>query len=258
MLVRIVHTALLFVFLAAAQQPPEQVVTNSDVAAMIKAGLAPATVVRAIDLAAVRGITRFDVSPGALIRMKNQGATTAVLDAMIAAAGMPKRMVPSNAVPGLPLKKGVYYRGPAGMTEMPATAVWPEVDMGWKGLTPTEERRYVLVGPRASLKIRSAQPVFYVRNGRPEDYWQLVKLAARKDRRCWETEPTQAPLLSEPPRIRPDQAVPLDLKRLAGDVFELRPARALGPGEYAIVNTKTSQRWLSKVYPFAVLGEAYE
>lgn len=256
--VRIVHTVLLFVFLAAAEQPAEQVVTNSDVAAMIKAGLAPGTVVRAIDLAAVRGVTRFDVSPDALIQMKTQGATPAVLDAMIAAASMPKRTVPSNAVPGLPVETGVYYQGPAGMTRMPATALWPEVEMGWKGLTPTEKRLYVLVGPQASLRMRAVQPVFYVRNGRTEDYWQMVKLATKKDRRCWETEPTQTPLLSEPLRIRPNQAVPVDIKRLAGDVFELRPAAPLDPGEYAIVATKTSQRWLSMVYPFAIAGEPYQ
>ena len=253
MLVRILPAIVLLSSLAVAQ-PAEQVVTNADVSAMIGAGLAESTIVRAIDLAAARGATRFDVSPGALIGLKNEGASTAVLDAMIAAACHPERE-PAEEVPGLPVTGGVYYAGQAEMVTMPAIVLWPEVDMDWRGNTPVEERRYVLVGEHAEFRIPSAQPVFYVRGGRAGSYWQLVRLEVKRRSRVWETEPSQMPLLTEPLRIRSDQAIPLDLARISDDVFELRPAVPLSPGEYAIVTTKAAQRWLSTVYPFAVIGE---
>lgn len=252
MLLRVLPGLLLLASLAVGQ-PAEQVVTNGDVSAMLGAGLAESTIVRAIDLAAARGTTRFDTSPAALIRLKNEGASTAVLEAMIAAAYQPERE-PAEEVPGLPLTRGVYYAGAPGMVPIPAVVLWPEVQLDWIGNTPVEERRYVLVGEHADIGIASPQPVFYVRGGRPDSYWQLVKLDVKRHSRVWETGPSQMPLLSEPLRIRSDQVVPLDLTRISGDVFELRPAVPLSPGEYAIVTTKASQRWLSTVHAFAVTG----
>ncbi|MGE5487187.1 MAG: hypothetical protein ACM3ZB_05120 [bacterium] len=251
MLLRVLPGLLLLASLAVGQ-PAEQVVTNGDVSAMLGAGLAESTIVRAINLAAARGTTRFDTSPAALIRLKNEGASTAVLDAIVAAAYQPERE-PAQEIPGLPLKRGVYYAG-ARMVPIPAVVLWPEAQLDWIGDTPVEKRRYVLAGEHAEIGIASPQPVFYVRRGKPDSYWQLVKLEVKRHSRVWKTGPSQMPLLSEPLRIAAGQAVPLDVTRISGDVLELSPAVPLSPGEYAIVTTKASQRWLSTVYAFAVTG----
>ena len=76
-------------FVATGQQPPVpppstppaamKVLTNADVINLVKAKLAESTVILAVQ----KGPTSFDTSPGALIELKNQGVTTAVIEAML-------------------------------------------------------------------------------------------------------------------------------------------------------------------------------
>ncbi len=254
MLTRILPGIVLFSFLAAAQPPAEQPVTNADVAAMLQGGLAESTIVNAIDLAAQRGSTRFDVSPQALVRLKDQGASPAVLEAMLAAARMPEQPMPSTAVAGLPAQEGLYYHSATGMLEIPSIVLWPEVNMSWRGMTAVEERRYVLVGPHAEFRLRDERPTFYVRGPVPNSNWQLVRLRIEEHEREWQTAPSEMPMPSRPMRIAPEFALPLELKPVAWDVLELRPASPLAPGEYALVTTNPAAEWLSTVFPFAVAG----
>src|ERR1700688_94361 len=65
----------------ALPQQPQKPLTNDDVVKMVKAGLPEGTIVSAIQATA----TNFDISPDALISLKNAGATQPVMDAMIAA-----------------------------------------------------------------------------------------------------------------------------------------------------------------------------
>src|SRR5262249_6097911 len=56
-------------------------ITNGDVIAMFKAGLAESTIVLAIQ----HGPTKCDTSPAALIDLKREGVSQAILDAMLKA-----------------------------------------------------------------------------------------------------------------------------------------------------------------------------
>lgn len=76
-----IQTALAICFaaaiaLAAGDQKP---MTNADVVAMISGGLSESTIVMAIK----QGTSSFDTSPASLIQLKTQGASPAILEAMI-------------------------------------------------------------------------------------------------------------------------------------------------------------------------------
>ena len=84
----------------AAPQPPtspqeKKALTNADVVSMVKARLAESTVVLAVE----KGSTNFDTSPSALIELKNQGVTTAVIEAMLRSSNQPA-LNPSQAKNG--------------------------------------------------------------------------------------------------------------------------------------------------------------
>ncbi len=73
-------------------------VTNSDVVAMITAGLSESTIIMAIK----QGPREFDTSPTTLIELKSKGATTGILEAMmqtqITADPAPAKMVTDNVL----------------------------------------------------------------------------------------------------------------------------------------------------------------
>ncbi len=239
----------------ALPQEVEKPLTNADVVAMVKGGLPESTIASAIDLAARRGTTFFDVSPQALIDLKNQGATPAVLNAMIAASALPKRIMPSAVVPGLPAEPGVYYCEGERWVELSSDVVFPEIDTKWKGMTVIEDRRYVIAGKGAGLQVRQANPTFYVRGISPRRVWQLVRLEPKDDYREWRTVPADVFRYAQPVQQKEFIAPELELRGVAHDLFELRPAAALPPGQYAITMLAPGQRWIVTAYEFAVPGD---
>ncbi len=239
---------------AAALAVPQETgrpLTNADIAAMVKAKIPESTIAGAIGIAARNGNAEFDTAPQALIELKNQGATAPVLNAMLYAQTFPKR-VTSATVPGLPSERGVYYcEGGNRFVELSSTTVFPEINSGWRGMTPTEDRRYTIEGPSAELTVRNANPAFYVRGMNPREAWQLIRLDAKGDYRQWRT--AKADVFREGPMEQRDARTPgLEFRAVARDVFELRPAAALEPGQYAITMLAPGQRWLVVAYPFAV------
>ncbi|MGE5568881.1 MAG: hypothetical protein ACM3S5_07580, partial [Rhodospirillales bacterium] len=237
--------------LLAAPQETGRPLTNADVSAMLKAKLPESTIANAIGLAARAGNTNFDTSPEALIELKNQGATAPVLNTMLYAQAFPKRETPSAAVPGLPAESGVYYCESGTFLKLPSTTIFPEINPGWRGMTPTEDRRYVIERPAAELTVREASPLFYVRGISARRAWQLVKLEAKGDYRQWHT--VKADMFREGPmQLRDGPAPALEYRVVAEDIFELRSAAPLEPGQYAITMLAPGQRWLVVAYPFAI------
>lgn len=76
-----------------SQKPAKKPLSNADVIAMVKAGLAESTIVLAIQKNG--GSTDFDTSPQALISLKDQGVPQKVLDAMLT-AGTEKTAIPAG------------------------------------------------------------------------------------------------------------------------------------------------------------------
>jgi hypothetical protein len=248
---------IVFAIIAAAAlaipQEAGRPLTNADVSAMVKAKVPESTIAGAIEIAARNGDANFDTSPQALIELKNQGATAAVLNSMLFAQTFPKRVISSAAVPGLPAERGVYYcEGGSRFVGLTATTIFPEINAGWRGMTPTEDRRYVIEGPSAELTVREASPAFYVRGMSPRETWQLVRLDTKKDDyRQWRT--AKADMFRDGAREQRDSRAPgLEFRAVARDVFELRPAATLEPGQYAITMLAPGQRWLVVAYAFAV------
>jgi hypothetical protein len=66
---------------SVAEQQEKRHLKNSDVVGMVKAGLSEATIVLVIE----HGSCEFDTSPAALIELKNQGVSPAVMEAMMRA-----------------------------------------------------------------------------------------------------------------------------------------------------------------------------
>jgi hypothetical protein len=254
MIPRILLSLAVFAALAIPQEP-ERTLTNADVAAMVKSGLQESTIARAIELSARRGIASFDISPQALIDLKNQGATPLVLNSMLAAEALPKRIMPSAAIPGLPGEPGVYYCEGDRWVELASDIVFPEIDTRWKGMTIIEDRRYVLAGGRAGLQVRQASPSFYVRGISPRRVWQLVRLEPKDDYREWRTAPADVFRYAQSVKQKEPGAPQLEFRAVAHDLFELRPAAALPPGQYAITMLAPGQRWLVTAYEFAVPGD---
>jgi hypothetical protein len=95
--------------LLAASSAAANTMTNSDVVNLSKAGLPESTIALAVEKAAE---VRFDVSPEALIAMKNSGVTPKVIEAVIA-----RQSVPVPAAPVTPRASDGPTAGPAAPTE---------------------------------------------------------------------------------------------------------------------------------------------
>jgi hypothetical protein len=78
-LLRLTLLLALLTLPALAQAPADHVLTNADVAKMVKAGVPESIVVREIQMSR----TDFGTSPTALIDLKKQGASEAVLGAVL-------------------------------------------------------------------------------------------------------------------------------------------------------------------------------
>lgn len=90
----------------------------------------------------------------------------------------------------------------------------------------------VLPGPKAAVRITTADPVFYIQD---TENWplraQMFPLTQKKDSRV--VEKIQSGIgLGKSGEKRTD--IPLDRKQLAAGVFELKPTQPLDSGEYAL------------------------
>jgi hypothetical protein len=231
--------------------PVEQPLTNADILNMLKARLPENSIALAIEVAGLRGNTNFDASPSALVELKNQGATEKILDAVITAPKYRPPYRPSHVVPDLPELRGLYFRTAAGWTRLPSLLMLPEIAMGW-GLRALDERRYVVPGGSARLRIVERLPVFHLRDPSPERDWALLRLVAKKDRR--EARAQISGMFSAIRRLSFETGVllPLQLSAPAPDVLELRPVAELEPGEYLIIKLVPGQQSVFVIYEFGI------
>ncbi len=251
-------TGLLLICMAAAlyQTGPVQAIekplTNTDVAKMLKAGLAEHTITFAIQLAIERGNADFDSAPEALIELKNTGATEEILNAILYASTLPPRYVPSKTVLGLPEHPGLYHQAEAGWTALDQVLLWPEIRTTWTWRTASDHRRYFLAGGQARLRITASKPSFYLRDPNPERGWGLLRLIARRDHRELQTMIPDVFSFSRRVEFEAGERLDLEAAALAADVLRLRPASELAPGEYLLFKWVPGQQWLIVGYEFRV------
>jgi hypothetical protein len=233
-------------------QTAEKPLTNSDIEAMLVAGLPEGTILVKIQTAALRGLVDLDASSFGLITLKLAGAGEQTMNAVMWAepfgAGLKRQQQEDRAVPGLPSSAGVYYRAPSGYAALQSFLLWPPLYSGGYSRRG-HEHDVPLEGGKADLHIAEAQPTFYLRSS-VSNAWRIIRVGSRDDRRSirlvssggfWET--TRFPA-SEGPEV---QIIPV----LAG-VFTLRPETPLEPGEYVLCTPVPGSTDLDICYGFGV------
>jgi hypothetical protein len=240
-------------------QVTEQLLSNTDIANMLKAGLPEGTVVLAIQRAVYRGSNDFDGSPRGLIELKNAGATEPILNSVLTAPRV-QRYEPSTIVPGLPVSHGLYFQSTAGWSALDSVILFPDVENHWKTNwnvmgswdRARENRRYVVPGRQAHTQVAGPRPALYLRGQHPGHGWSVVRLTPQTDHR--ELITTVPDMFAREPRMTFASGAPiaLDPAATADDVVTLRPTADLMPGEYLVYKFVSGQAWLIEGYTFEV------
>ncbi len=235
-------------------QTAEKPLTNSDIEAMLVAGLPEGTILVKIQTAALRGLVDLDASSAGLITLKLAGAGEQILNALMWAepfgAGLKQQQQEDRWVPGLPSSVGVYYKAPSGYTALQSFLLWPPLySVGVRYFRRSHEIDVPLEASNAGLQIAEAQPTFYLRSS-GSNAWRFIRVASRDDRKSlrlvssggfWESARFPA---SEGPEVQ--------ISRVLGGISTLRPVTPLEPGEYLLCTPVPGGTDLDTCYGFSV------
>jgi hypothetical protein len=222
-------------------QPAAGKITNAKVIEMVKAGLDDDTVVKAIQ----QGKPEFDTSPDALIELKKQGISKAVLDAMQnasrpgAAAPAPGAVATPHAA--MPRQMGVVLVEGDKRTPLQHANADRRAS---GGLVPfsSVKGRAVFEGAKSPVRIKTAEPVFEVAlpaSMRAADYVVLMSPEI-KDKKSRQIETARANAFAGsskgknttlPVRIEP---VPDTSPSAHLTVYRVKPEKPLPAGEYVM------------------------
>ena len=229
--------------LAAAQSKP---ISNSDVVEMFKAGVPESTIVLTIQ----RSRSDFDVSPQALIKLKNEGATQKILDAMVRSnslGGIPGTFAEdafgTSLGSGLVLLDGgdriqLKRMTPTSKTNSAVRAI-PYAGIFLKGKTYA-----VFNGRQSDVRTDNSSPEFELgisSDLKISDAVYLVRLQSSKTTR--RSEVMRMGDLGGSTGARKKDMLPIRIQELPDRTppvfgitfYRLTPASKLAPGEYALV-----------------------
>jgi hypothetical protein len=239
---------------ALPAQTTDKPLTNGEIGSMLTAGLPESTILLKIETAAYRGLVNLDVSPAALIALKQRGASEPVLNAVMWAepfgAAWKRQQEEDRVAPGLPDSSGAYYKAPSGWVALPSSLLWPPF-YSLSSLSFLRSREYdvPLGGRHADLQIAGGQPVFYLRRPASPN-WQMVRVTPRDDRRFLRVVSTGDAVARN--RFESSRTRPIQITRLAADVFTVRPAAPLEPGEYVLCTTVVGSADVNACYAFGI------
>ena len=221
------HSEALSVF-----QDPQVPLTNDDVVKMFGAGLTESTIVQVIQ----KVPANFDTSPDALIKLKEQGVTAKIIEAMVASR-MPNSSTPTETVVN---SRGVFAQNGGAWKRIEEVSsievrnvgnITSAVTMGIK------ETRIVCVfrGEKAELQLDNPRPVFQVAGlGASAKDVYIVAMRLNPDRR--DLEMGRSGLIKKLSYgFRKRDVRDLNVKRLGDDLLEVTPKENLEPGEYIMV-----------------------
>lgn len=237
----------------SAQQEKKRL-NNTDVIGMVKAGLAESTVLLAIE----QSPSEFDTSPSALVELKSQGVSAAIMEAMMRAKD--SRPVPSEhaSAPAAPLTPQSSSEGKAAGVELLSEGVYFKAPTGWvkleqismagggathvgkmfvPGLTP--QVVWTFRGAEAPVQISQARPSFFVKQspylvsvpGHSERDVVLVRFNKKKDHRELQTT-SGGNMLTFKSGFSKDKMPDINVTRLSETIFRITPNEDLQPGEY--------------------------
>lgn len=229
--------AVLLVSLAlvVSAQNAQKTLTTDDVVKMVAAGLPESTIVQVIQ----KGPTAFDTSPDSLIKLKQQGVTPWMMEAMLGvnSTGTGKSAptsVSSSSPKGVFLQAGNDWKRIEEVSSIEVRAVGGIASQMTLGL---KESRVICVfrGEKAELQLTERRPVFRISGlGASARDVYIVAMRLNTDRR--DLEMGRAGLLKKTSfGFRKRDIRDVEVKRLGDDLLEATPKQDLEPGEYIMV-----------------------
>lgn len=214
-------------------QDPQVALTNDDVTRMFEAGLTETTIVQVIQ----KGPSNFDISPDALIKLKQQGVTAKIIEAMVATKTTPNRSTPTERRIN---SKGVFAQNGAEWKRIEEISSIEVRNVGNISSAVTmgiKEIRIVCVfrGEKAELQLDNPRPVFQIAgfNASARDVY-IVAMRLNPERR--DLEMGRSGLIKKLSYgFRKRDVRDVMVKRLDDDLLEVTPKENLEPGEYIMV-----------------------
>lgn len=231
--------SLLLSLTAHAAQPAP----NADIIKLLEAGMPESVVISSIE----KSTAKFDTSATALIKLKEKGATPAVLNALLN-AGAPKAAAAGGS--GGNKAAASNERNPEVVSlvvdgsETTLQYIIPQQRSGLRALGFGGVATYAqLSGPNAQQKVSTGSPEFIVsvpKNAQPQNYLTLADFAINKNSRevligggymSYSTGITKDRVHAVKIDVQPDQS-----RAKEGFVLvKVTPEAPLKPGEYALV-----------------------
>jgi hypothetical protein len=219
-------------FLTAQEK---KAIINDDVIKMVKAGLPESTIILAIR----QGPVRFDTTPLALIALKEQGVTQAVLDTMLKTSTGPSVSSPAASITEPPLASGVYVMTPSGWIQLEETAA----QMKRRALMAFT---WTYSGAKARVQVSTGQPEFFIRYshdatiGKSGNNAKLLwETLSETDRRVFiipllvVNDSREEPLMNG--KTYKEVVISVEAKQYSPGLASIRPTKPLpANGEYAI------------------------
>lgn len=234
-----------------AQEPSQPPTGDREVDQLLHSGVPESTIVSEIQVLAETGST-FDISPAALARLRQDGASETILNTIIWAQ---MTVVPGR---GAPVPRGVFYRSGQNATALNSFLVWGEFQPRWSAwpFYGTGPHDVALNASPSIVQIAEASPMLYVQGFASDAQWQLVKIAARgSDYREMHLKRKHAfnkdffsDAVFDRDDLRPLTVAP------AGDTYTLRPSAPLDAGDYAVCAQQPGGGWMRACYEFQVTG----
>ena len=257
-------TVLLVAFSSYAQtQTPAatsgQTMTNADVLKLVQAKLSDDLIVSKIQTSKCG----FDTSTDTILKLKSQGVSDAVIEAMVDCGKPLVHTSASAAVPSdpnnplSPHPPGIYWfeKSKTGeeMTRLEASSYQGSKSSGMFGTAMSMGLKKAkwkarLAGAHAALRIPDPSPVFWfyfpnagqgfgqsgllAQASRPEDF-ALARMEDHKNDR--ELVVGQAGVLGNSTGIRSKDTVAVVVQNVSPSVYKVTVSKPLGPGEYCFV-----------------------
>ena len=247
---------LLFLFIVLATvaaaaysqaKPAKKPLSNDDIVQMVKAGLAEST----ISLAIEQGETNFDTSPTALVQLKNDGVTPAVIDTMLRNTNSSLGNAPEANIQNAPsstdwasLAEGTYYRKEKDFVRLQPLSMsgGGATHMGKllvPGLTP--HMVWTFRGATAPVQIDDPIPSFYIKQNpqmmniaghSPRDL-VLVRFDRKKDHRELQTT-SGGNMFTFKAGFSKEKTPEIEVTQVSESIVMVRPKQKLPAGEYLL------------------------
>lgn len=225
------------------------VVTNANIIKLLDAGMPESVILKSI----ATNTTRFDTSPDELIKLKNKGASTAVLEAMLAPKGAPAATAP-RAGAATPASANAHASAALNPEEVmvmvngqesPLQYIVPQIRTGARALGFGGMASYAsLIGTKAARRLPADGTDFIVsvpKNAQPVGYMTLANFAVRNNGvrevligggyMSYSSGISKDRLVASKTEALPDQSRARD----GFVLYKVTPERSLPSGEYALV-----------------------